>query len=63
MVRSLESLHVEYTAKNPNSRAQWERGKATMPAGVIKGAYTRSPFPFYVAHSDGIVLSFLAQVM
>ena len=46
MVRSLESLHEEYTAKNPNSRAQWERGKATMPAGVIKGAYMRSPLPF-----------------
>ncbi len=57
MVRSLESLHEEYTAKNPNSRAQWERSRATMPAGVIKGAYTRSPFPFYVAHSDGCDLT------
>ena len=57
MVRSLESLHEEYTAMNPNSRAQWERGKATMPAGVIKGAYMRSPFPFYVAHADGCHLT------
>ncbi len=57
MVRSLESLHEEYTAKNPKSRAQWERSRATMPAGVIKGAYTRSPFPFYIAHSDGCTLT------
>ncbi len=57
MVRSLESLHEEYTAKNPKSRAQWERSRATMPAGVIKGAYTRSPFPFYVDHSDGCTLT------
>ncbi len=49
MVRSLESLHEEYTAKNPKSLAQWERGKATMPGGIIKGAYWRSPFPFYAA--------------
>ena len=57
MVRSLESLHEEYTAKNPKSLAQWERSRATMPAGVIKGAYTRSPFPFYVDHSDGCRLT------
>ena len=57
MVRSLESLHEEYTAKNPKSHAQWERGRDTMPAGVIKGAYVRSPFPFYVSHSDGCNLT------
>ena len=57
MVRSLESLNEEYTAKNPKSQAQWERGRATMPAGVIKGAYMRSPFPFFVASSDGCHLT------
>ena len=57
MVRSLESLHEEYTAKNPKSHAQWERGRDTMPAGVIKGAYMRSPFPFYVDHSEGCTLT------
>lgn len=57
MVRSLESLHEEYTARNPRSRAQWERGRATMPAGIIKGAYWKDPFPFYVAGAEGCYLT------
>jgi glutamate-1-semialdehyde 2,1-aminomutase len=57
MVRSLASLHEEFTAKNPKSRAQWERGKATMPGGIIKGAYWRAPFPFYVDKAEGCYLT------
>lgn len=57
MVRSLESLEEEYAGKNPKSRAQWERGKATMPGGIIKGAYWRAPFPFYVAKAEGCYLT------
>lgn len=57
MVRSRESLYEEYTERNPKSLAQWERAKSTMPGGVIKGAYWRRPFPFYVDHARGCLLN------
>lgn len=57
MVRSRESLYEEYSERNPKSLAQWERAKATMPGGVIKGAYWRRPFPFYVDQAEDCLLT------
>ena len=48
MVRSRDSLEAEFRRVTPRSRAQWERGKPTMPGGIIKGAYWSPPYPIYV---------------
>ena len=56
MVRTLESLHSEYKARTPRSMEQWERGKQTMPGGIIKGAYWKSPHPLYIDHASGCML-------
>lgn len=57
MVRSRESLYEEYSERNPKSLAQWKRAKAAMPGGVIKGAYWRRPFPFYVDQAKDCLLT------
>ena len=56
MVRTLESLHSEYKARTPRSMEQWERGKQTMPGGIIKGAYWKSQHPLYIDHASGCML-------
>lgn len=56
MVRSWKSLETEYRRVTPKSRAQWERSKQLMPAGVIKGEYWLPPYPFYVDRSEGCYL-------
>ena len=53
MTRSMQSLEAEYREKTSKSRAQWERGKSSMPGGVIKGAYLDSPYPHYVERAEG----------
>ena len=56
MVRSWESLEEEYRQVTPRSRAQWERGRALMPGGVIKGAYWIPPYPIYVERAQDCYL-------
>ena len=53
MVRSLESLQAEYTARTPKSRAEWEKSRSVMPGGIIKGAYWKSPHPIYIVKAAG----------
>ena len=53
MVKSLKALHDEYRRLTPSSRAQWERGRETMPGGVIKGFYYMPPHPLYAARAEG----------
>ena len=52
MVRSRASLEEDYRKATPKSLAQWERGKATMPGGLIKGAYWTAPHPIYVDRAE-----------
>ena len=52
MPRSREILEEEIRLATPKSRAQWERGTATMPGGVIKGAYWMAPHPIYVERAE-----------
>ena len=53
VVRSLQSIEAEYVERTPASRAQWERGRSVMPAGVIKGAFFFPPHPLYMDRADG----------
>ncbi|MBM3933840.1 MAG: aspartate aminotransferase family protein [SAR202 cluster bacterium] len=53
MVRSKASLDAELLKMTPKSRALWERGKDSMPGGIIKGAYWRPPHPIYVQKAEG----------
>ena len=53
MVRSRRYLEEELTRVTPNSRSQWERGKQSMPGGVIKGAYWSPPHPIYMDRAEG----------
>lgn len=41
-------IEAAYTAATPASRAQWERGKTSMPGGMVKGAYWYEPYPIYM---------------
>ena len=52
MPRPKEVLEEEIRRVTPRSRAQWERGQATMPGGVIKGAYSMTPHPIYVERAE-----------
>jgi len=56
MVRSRESLEEEIRQATPRSQTQWERGKRSMPGGIIKGAYWSPPHPIYVDHAEGCYL-------
>ena len=56
MVKSRQSLEAEYAERTPKSRAQWERGRPVMPAGVIKSAYWFAPHPTYMDRGDGCYL-------
>lgn len=56
MARSKEVLEQEVRRVTPRSGAQWERGRASMPGGVIKGAYWMSPHPVYVERAEGCYL-------
>ena len=49
MVRSKETLELQYTNLTPNSMDQWNRGRKFMPGGIIKGAYWQSPHPIYIS--------------
>lgn len=52
MVKSRQSLEEEFRRATPRSLAQWERGKAVMPGGVIKGAYWSPPYSIYVERAQ-----------
>ena len=52
MVKSKESLEVEYRRVTNKSLAQWEKGKHFMPGGLIKGAYWFPPYPLYVDRAN-----------
>ena len=52
MPRPKEVLEEEIRRATPRSLAQWERGQATMPGGVIKGAYSMTPHPIYVERAE-----------
>lgn len=56
MPRPKAVLEEEIRLSTPRSRAQWERGKETMPGGVIKGAYWSSPHPIYVERAEDCYL-------
>ena len=56
MPRSREVLEEEIKQATPRSRAQWERGLASMPGGVIKGAYWLAPHPIYVEKAEDCYL-------
>src|SRR4051794_1021173 len=50
------SIEESYRAATPQSRAAYERGKASMPGGVAKGAYFYQPYPLTMACGDGCYL-------
>ena len=52
MPRPKEVLEEEIRRATPRSLAQWERGQATMPGGVIKGAYSMTPHPIYIERAE-----------
>lgn len=52
MPRPREVLEEEIRRATPRSLAQWERGQATMPGGVIKGAYSMVPHPIYIERAE-----------
>ena len=56
MPRPREVLEEEIRNATPRSLAQWERGKATMPGGVIKGAYAMVPHPIYIERAEDCYL-------
>jgi len=56
MPRRRAFLEEEIRLATPRSRAQWERGKESMPGGVIKGAYWSSPHPIYVERAEDCYL-------
>ena len=56
MPRPREVLEEEIKQATPRSRAQWERGLASMPGGVIKGAYWLAPHPIYVERAEDCYL-------
>ena len=55
-MKSMEALEAEFRSLTPKSRAQWEKGRSTMPAGVMKGAYWHEPYPIYMDRGDGCYL-------
>ena len=61
MVRSHGSLRAEYQAKTPTSSALWEKGKDSMPAGIIKGAYDDprplGGWPLFIERANGCFLT------
>ena len=56
MPRPREVLKEEIRQATPRSLAQWERGQATMPGGVIKGAYSMVPHPIYIERAEDCYL-------
>ncbi len=52
MPRPREILEDEIRRATPRSLAQWKRGQASMPGGVIKGAYWMTPHPLYVERAE-----------
>ncbi len=47
-MKTSAEIEAAYTAATPASRAQWERGKTSMPGGMVKGAYWYEPYPIYM---------------
>ena len=52
MPRPRGVLEEEIRRATPRSLSQWERGQATMPGGVIKGAYSMTPHPIYIERAE-----------
>ena len=51
-MKSLETLEAQYRELTPKSRAQWEKAKAAMPAGIAKGLYWHPPYPVYMDRGE-----------
>lgn len=48
------TIYQTYLQQNDNSRAHAERARACIPTGTSRSLLKHQPFPFYVAHAEGI---------
>ena len=56
MVESLESLVVDYAARNPHSREMFERAQKSLPGGNTRAGVYIDPFPIYADRGEGVYL-------
>ncbi|MCZ6676357.1 MAG: aspartate aminotransferase family protein [Candidatus Poribacteria bacterium] len=50
------SFEERYRAGSPRSQSCFERGQATMPGGLAKGAYYFRPYPLFMERGEGCYL-------